>query len=77
MRRIGARSRPGPRQMTDLAFGDRVGRVRDPWGNVWWIHQHMEDVDEAEMAERMKDPKDMKAMQYVEESLDRVLGKRS
>jgi PhnB protein len=23
-------------EMTDLFFGDRVGRVRDPQGNVWW-----------------------------------------
>src|SRR4249920_93033 len=21
----------------ELAFGDRVGRVRDPFGNIWWI----------------------------------------
>src|SRR5262245_51882529 len=29
-------------KMTDLPSGDRVGRVRDTWGNVWWIHQHIE-----------------------------------
>ncbi len=56
-------------RMTDLFFGDRVGRLRDPWGNVWWIHQHMEDVDADELAKRMKDAAAMEAMRYVEESL--------
>ena len=57
---------------TDLFFGDRVARVRDPWGNVWWIHQHLEDVGQDEMMERMKDPEAKKALTYVEESLDRA-----
>jgi len=30
--------------MTDLFFGDRVGRVRDSLGNIWWIQTHVEDV---------------------------------
>ena len=50
--------------MTDLFFGDRVGRVRDPQGNVWWIQARVEEVD-------------LDAMQYVQESLDRELGSRS
>jgi PhnB protein len=32
-------------EMTDLFFGDRVGRVRDPLGNLWWIQTRLEDVD--------------------------------
>jgi PhnB protein len=55
---------------TDLAFGDRVGRVRDPWNNLWWIHQHTEDVDAETMMKRFADPKAMEAMRYVERSLN-------
>jgi hypothetical protein len=28
-------------EMTELAWGDRVGRVRDPQGNVWWIQDRI------------------------------------
>jgi len=38
-------------------FGDRVGRVRDPLGNIWWIQSHDEDVDPAELARRPQDPR--------------------
>ena len=62
-------------EMTDLAFGDRVGRVKDRWGNVWWIHQHLEDVAPDEMMERMNDPAAQKAMQYVEKSLGEAFRK--
>lgn len=54
---------------TNLAFGDRVARVRDPWNNLWWIHQHVEDVDAETMMQRFADPKAMEAMRYVQQSL--------
>jgi uncharacterized glyoxalase superfamily protein PhnB len=37
-------------EMTDLAFGDRVGRVSDPAGNIWWIQTRMEDLEPDELA---------------------------
>ena len=43
-------------EVTHLFFGDEVGRVRDPFGNLWWIQTHIEDVDEEEMGRRMTDP---------------------
>ncbi|MGQ0646387.1 MAG: VOC family protein [Gemmatimonadaceae bacterium] len=64
-------------EMTDLAFGDRVGRVRDNWGNLWWIHQHIEDADAAAMAMRLSEPAAIEAMRYVEESLDAELVARA
>jgi PhnB protein len=33
-------------------YGDRSGGVRDPFGNVWWIVTHVEDVPEEELAAR-------------------------
>jgi PhnB protein len=34
-------------------YGDRAGRVRDQWGNDWWIATHVEDVSKKEMMKRM------------------------
>jgi uncharacterized glyoxalase superfamily protein PhnB len=52
-------------EVTHLYFGDRVGRVRDPLGNLWWIQTHVEDVTLAEMERRMSDPTFIAAMEYV------------
>jgi len=64
-------------EMTDLFFGDRVGRVRDPQGNLWWIQTRLEDLDPEEMARRAAQKEFLDAMQQVQESLDRELGGRS
>jgi PhnB protein len=34
-------------------YGDKAGRVRDPFGHTWGLGQHVEDVDEDEMQRRM------------------------
>ena len=60
-------------EMTDLFFGDRVGRVRDPQGNLWWIQARLEDLDPQEMEKRAAQKEDLDAMQRVQESLDREL----
>ncbi|MFC4947657.1 VOC family protein [Pseudonocardia sp. GCM10023141] len=51
--------------VTHLAFGDRVGRVRDPFGNLWWIQTRVEEVDADELARRFADPRWTAAMEYV------------
>jgi PhnB protein len=55
--------------VTHLAIGDRVGRVRDPFGNIWWLQARVEDVSEEEMARRWTEPKWAKAMAYMQTSL--------
>jgi PhnB protein len=57
-------------EVTPLFFGDRVGRVRDPLGNIWWIQEHVEDVSPEEMIERAQRPAELEAMTYVQRSLD-------
>ncbi|MGW2161018.1 VOC family protein [Nonomuraea sp. NPDC001699] len=52
--------------VTHLFFGDLVGRVRDPWGNLWWIQTHVEDVSAEEAQRRLTDPEFVKAMEYVQ-----------
>lgn len=41
-------------EMEDQFYGDRVGAVKDEWGNVWWIGKHVEDVDQKELERRSK-----------------------
>lgn len=50
---------------TTLYFGDQVGRVRDPLGNLWWIQTRLEELDEDELAKRIDQPEYVAAMEYV------------
>jgi len=51
---------------TEMFWGDRVSRMRDPYGNLWWIHQRVAAPDEAELQRRMGQPEFQKAMEYVQ-----------
>jgi PhnB protein len=53
-------------RQTVLFFGDRVGRVRDPFGNLWWIQTRLENLDVAELARRARLPEYVEAMNYVQ-----------
>ena len=59
--------------VTGLFFGDRVGRIRDPLGNIWWIQAHLEQVDAREMQRRAGAKEAIEAMAYVQESLDAAM----
>ena len=52
-------------EVTHLFWGDVVGRVRDPFGNLWWIQTRIEEVSLDEMERRMGDPTFTAAMAYV------------
>ncbi|MGH7572451.1 MAG: VOC family protein, partial [Gemmatimonadota bacterium] len=36
----------------DMFYGDRSGRLKDPFGHMWMIATHKEDVSPEEMEER-------------------------
>ncbi|MEO8227817.1 MAG: VOC family protein [Gemmatimonadota bacterium] len=38
--------------VADQFYGDRGGKLRDPFGHTWWIASHIEDVAPDEMARR-------------------------
>ena len=40
--------------MADMPWGDRAGRVLDPFGNEWFIATHKEDVPMDEIKRRME-----------------------
>jgi uncharacterized glyoxalase superfamily protein PhnB len=56
-------------RLTELAWGDRVGRVRDPLGNLWWILERLEEPTPEEAARRYQDPKFTQAMVYLQSTL--------
>ena len=57
---------------THLAFGDIVGRVRDPFGNLWWLQQRVEEISEQEATRRWSEPKWAEAMAYVQSSVVKI-----
>lgn len=63
--------------ISDSAFGQRGGRVRDPFGNIWWVMAQVETVAEDEMWRRLQDPTYAEAMRDAQETLDAELSGRS
>jgi PhnB protein len=58
------------------AFGQRGSRIRDPFGNIWWITATVEEVAPDEMFRRLSEPVYADAMSEAQETLDRELGGR-
>ena len=46
------------RPVADQFYGDRTGTLIDPFGHVWSISTHVEDVSLEEMQRRAKAQKD-------------------
>ena len=40
------------RAIEDKFYGDRLGTIEDPWGHVWHVSTHKEDLTPAEMKRR-------------------------
>ncbi len=58
------------------AFGQRTGRVGDPFGNLWWISAVVEDVSPDDAMSRLTEPEYVDAMSEAQETLDRELSNR-
>ncbi|MQY08862.1 VOC family protein [Actinomadura macrotermitis] len=58
---------------TELFWGDKVGRVRDPLGNIWWIQERLADLTPEEIGERAADPVYTEGMAYLQDSLGPAL----
>lgn len=59
--------------LADDAFGQRGGRIKDPFGNIWWVVSCVEDVSESDMWKRLEDPVYAEAMRVAQETLDAEL----
>ncbi|WP_102193754.1 VOC family protein [Microbacterium aurantiacum] len=69
----------GGRVVTDLsdsAFGQRGGRIKDPFGNIWWVVSQVEDVPEDVMWSRLQEPAYAEGMRIAQETLDAELSGR-
>ncbi|MDR3081837.1 MAG: VOC family protein, partial [Streptomyces sp.] len=62
--------------LADDAFGQRGGRIKDPFGNIWWVISRVEDVPEEEMWRRLQVPVYAEAMRVAQETLDAELSGR-
>ncbi|GIF20109.1 putative glyoxalase superfamily protein PhnB [Actinoplanes tereljensis] len=62
--------------LSDNAFGQRGGRIRDPFGNIWWVVSHVEDVPEDEIWKRLQQPRYAADMRVAQETLDAELSGR-
>jgi len=60
-------------KMTTHYWGDRIGRVLDPFGNIWWIQTHIEDVSPEEMELRERQNEYIEAMDYAQKSFNPFL----
>ena len=38
----------------DQFYGDRSGQREDPFGHLWWVATHKEDVSMEELQKRMQ-----------------------
>ncbi len=63
--------------LSDSAFGQRGGRIKDPFGNIWWVVSHVEDVPEDVMWQRLQEPRYADQMRVAQESLDAELSGRT
>ncbi len=63
-------------ELSDSAWGDRGGRVRDPFGNIWWVTGRVEDVGPDLAWRRMSEPKYAESMRRDQETLDAALSGR-
>lgn len=43
------------RPLCDQFYGDRSGSITDPWGHVWSIATHLEDISPAELKRRFEE----------------------
>jgi len=60
----------------DNAFGQRGGRIKDPFGNIWWVMCHVEDVPEDVMWQRLQEPAYAENLRVAQETLDAELSGR-
>lgn len=62
-------------EITRLWFGEKVGRILDPFGNLWWINQRIEELDftDPETGKRAAAPEAIEGITYIQQSLHEAL----
>lgn len=60
---------------SEFVFGERLARFLDPWGNLWWINERMEEVDWEEEVKRLEEAKNDTSENYIRKTLLNVMRK--
>lgn len=62
-------------EITELWFGEKVCRLLDPFGNLWWINQQVEDIDftNPEIGQRASTPEAIAGIGYIQQSLNKAM----
>ena len=69
----------GAESVTDIIalwFGEKVCRILDPFGNLWWINQRIKEIDftnPKEVGRIASTPKAVQGIAYIQTSLDEAL----
>jgi len=62
--------------ITTLWFGEKVCRLLDPVGNLWWISERVEEIDftnTEEVGRKATTPDAVKGLAYIQQSLNQAL----
>lgn len=59
--------------ITTMYFGEKVCRILDPFGNIWWLNQRVEEIESDEIQRRAATPEAAKGIAYIQKSLDEAL----
>ena len=59
----------------ELWFGEKVCRILDPFGNLWWINQRVEEVDftNPEIGQRASSSEAIAGIDYIQQSLNEAM----
>ncbi|TYP99114.1 putative glyoxalase superfamily protein PhnB [Tenacibaculum adriaticum] len=63
-------------EITNLWFGEKVCRIIDPFGNLWWINQRIEEIDFTnpdEVKEKASMPDAVLGIAYIQKTLNEAL----
>jgi len=68
----------GAKSVTDITtlwFGEKVCRILDPFGNLWWINERVEEVDftDPKIGERAATSDAQEGISYIQKSLNEAL----
>ena len=61
--------------ITELWFGEKVCRILDPLGNLWWLNQRVEEVDftDPQIGQRASTVEGIAGISYIQKSLDEAM----
>lgn len=61
--------------ITELWFGEKVCRILDPFGNLWWLNQRIEEVDltDPTIGQRASTDEAIAGIDYIQKSLNEAM----